>query len=451
MKTIYWFTSRDQLEKVINKLEEYEGIKCNFSYSWNETAWIVILWWWDIVERAFYEDEYQGKLILAEDYLHPVKLWDRVEVQDDSEYNGNIYTVTCVWDDDDFKLEHAVHETIWRHQDVLQALKEEPKRLFKKDDRVKYIWKFQSKFKSESNYFIVEIDQEYIHDTIKLEWESWTVNHCNLELQLTNGNREEPCTTWLDCDEAYTTTGTWIDKPVQHISTGTLSGSDNIWREGVEELIREAVKDKVKECNEYINVIYPDEKKAAVEYFNNKWYKIWNHEVYNSETDNFMQDTDACSIYINRYGEIDWTYYIEGDLPDGKIIYLKDIELNNLNTNNKTMNTIEREAYAIATEEYFDDKKVIKAIRSADAEMVNLLDILDNAMEEITKKRSRLNGIHSNFNRNYSENKMDTVKAMLSNHKEVKEFIMVFINSKVSDFIKDITEETFNAEEVFNR
>ena len=279
-KIINNFTSKEQVQQVLDKLNEYEWIKITNhnpydSYPNDKGLYIRVVWdiycYWQY--KSNYENEDWNIIISADNYLHPVKEWDIVEVHDDSEYDEVRFKVIEELDDWYYKLEDTLY-CITRHQDYLRVIKEQRLNTVNKNLRV------------------------------------WDLE----ELEI-----------------------------------------------------------------------------------NNKTYKN-----------------------------------------------------NILNTNNKTMNTIQREAKAIATEDYFANNKIIKKVRQADAEMQDLLDILENALKEINKKRSRLNWIATNFNRNYYEKNMDTIKDMLNNHKEVLEFMDNFIAQSVSDFTEETTKEKFNVEDIFN-
>lgn len=142
MKAIYWFTSKQEWDDVNDKIYEYEWYENHFWFTWDRSA-LLLNWdisWSDNIDEV--SSEYTK--ILAYDYLHWFKLNDIVELQDDSEYSWWIYKVTCIWDDDDFRLEHAVKPIIWRHQDYLHVLKdhkvfEEPTEEFKVGDKVEIV------------------------------------------------------------------------------------------------------------------------------------------------------------------------------------------------------------------------------------------------------------------------------------------------------------------------
>jgi len=336
-KIINNFTSKEQVQQVLDKLNEYEWIKITNhnpydSYPNDKGLYIRVVWdiycYWQY--KSNYENEDWNIIISADNYLHPVKEWDIVEVHDDSEYDEVRFKVIEELDDWYYKLEDTLY-CITRHQDYLRVIKEQRLNTVNKNLRV---------------WDLVTLINDYtIYKIVHKFWK------------------------WSERD----------------------------------------------------------------------WYKIVNI------------DPSYTKIHTVWWWDIKLATNIE------RVWDLEELEINNktyknniLNTNNKTMNTIQREAKAIATEDYFANNKIIKKVRQADAEMQDLLDILENALKEINKKRSRLNWIATNFNRNYYEKNMDTIKDMLNNHKEVLEFMDNFIAQSVSDFTEETTKEKFNVEDIFN-
>ena len=123
-----------------------------------------------------------------------------------------------------------------------------------------------------------------------------------------------------------------------------------------------------------------------------------------------------------------------------------------LNSNNNTMETIEREANEIATEEYFESEKNIKAIRKADEELREISDTLNKAWEEIGKRYSKISTILSTLNRSYEIKDMTDVKEMLADIKAIKEYFKSFNATTVKTLGEEDEEEStaIDVKKVFN-
>jgi len=124
---------------------------------------------------------------------------------------------------------------------------------------------------------------------------------------------------------------------------------------------------------------------------------------------------------------------------------------NNLNTNNKTMNTIEEEVTTAIDEAYFAKAKNIKEISSTDYKIKILIDMLSNAWKDINNKLYKLELLREDLNRSYGNKNSKEVKQQLLDIFKSMQYLKEYKNKTVFDiwYICEDTKE-FDAEEYFN-
>lgn len=141
MKIIKDFISSDQVRLVLDKLHEYEWVETNEHnpWDWYENTIDLYLRINDDLSYSYWNKigNYKNDdclIISAHNYLHPVKVNDIVEIQDDSEYNWyNTKVLVVNKSDGDCRVD-IWGKVIWRNQDDLQVVKE---REIQIGDRVK--------------------------------------------------------------------------------------------------------------------------------------------------------------------------------------------------------------------------------------------------------------------------------------------------------------------------
>jgi len=388
-KIIHSFKSKEQMKKVLDKIEEYQwamwqswinATSCN-PYDKTYDSYLCInddkLTVWNNFHGYHISHWKDDILYTAEDYLNPINIWDKVEVTHKLDHILKVWSIMYV---DRIKDNWIISVNVYRnndsrycewlsydiHQDCLEVIEKH---------HIK-IWD------------IVEI-----YDDSEYSWMRWMVKDYCIDSNTYN----------IICNK-------------------NINDKHSLWR-----------------SEKYLKLIMDD-------------YKLFNYNktnIWDLMSDTFADSvTSTGDIWISNITS--WTL-TKDDIID---ITKKILNTNNniMNTNmNTNMNTIEREALEIATEEFFEDKKSIKAIRKADKEMMDMLSLLNKAVEEISKKHSRLKVISDNFNKNYSNKDMEAIKNMLSNHEDVMEFLENFINNKVKDFLVKETKEDFNIEDIFNK
>ena len=114
------------------------------------------------------------------------------------------------------------------------------------------------------------------------------------------------------------------------------------------------------------------------------------------------------------------------------------------------MNTITEEAKVIATDLYFDAKKNIKAIQKENECMTDLVKWLSKVIDDVQSKYRLINQLNIEFNRAYKSRDMDTVKRILKEYNEIKEFMNVYSDNTIADlWSKEKTETKFDVKEFF--
>jgi len=119
--------------------------------------------------------------------------------------------------------------------------------------------------------------------------------------------------------------------------------------------------------------------------------------------------------------------------------------------NNETnMTTIQEENKAIKNEEYFSSQIEQLIMSSVDGSLQWFIKALDVTIEDLKSKRYKLSWMVNELNNAYSDKDSDRVKAVLSKHQWIQEFIEVYMESKIKEFDIDTEDKTkFNVEEFF--
>ena len=179
MRIINNFKDKEQWIKVLYKLEEYEWIEFNWSrwYEWFSTDEKLVIEDSVLTHTLSKLNHSKYKVISAEDYLNPIKIWDRVEVTDgDSEFYQDIFRVISYneWSNM-IRIEHPKYWTEYMQMDYLSVfkVKDEIKEFpIWTKVKIKDRWEFYTSFTEAANYIWCNNYKEF---KTPLIWGRWIV------------------------------------------------------------------------------------------------------------------------------------------------------------------------------------------------------------------------------------------------------------------------------------
>ena len=436
---IHSFWDLDTKAEVLEKLEEYTSLKRK---AWQKPT----CYWTKDTSNIMIDDNetivhcsndkcdwYES--ISADDYLNPIRRWDKVEV-------------IMKWD-------HCIK--VWTHMYV---------------SRVEDVIAYCNICKTTDDWYIEWLDNlmhvDYLQ-VLKKQFNTWDIIRYKDHTVEYKVMRVYP--KWASKEYMIKSCNSWETYPVK------------FWANL--ELVRDALTDSVEQTiwiSPIVDFANKIEEEETIPWMH---FNVWDEVEYTNRTEFQYKSWKVTNILdwwltleaihqlditveIKQYWsdlnklrlvkpKLDWLKFTHA-IIDEAATYMNAITneaLDNmtdtiLNINNKNMSTIKQSETAIANEAFFADTKEVKKFTEANESIIELKDLLSVALQDIEAKECKVIHIYNMLNKAFNDKDSKYIKEILWDLPEIKEFIKTYIKSTVKQLgTTKVEEEKFNVEEYF--